>query len=170
MLIKAADLAARDVQHIDAWHIRIAGDTNAIRSVGLAMGKRLPSADLRAHVAEYVCGIDLRELHHKLCYAKTHAYHVLSKKPFWHFVFHASADHDPCHQMIRVYASCIRGLHRPKLLHLRRALKAHRRVSQKAFCHKRVEWAAKSLEICESTCNVAISNDHPLSSILQCMP
>jgi len=170
MLIKAADLAARGVQHIDAWHIRIAEDTNAIRSVGLALGKRLPSADVRAHIAEYVCRTDLRELHRKLCYVKTHAYHVLSKKPFWHCVFDADAEGDPCHQMIRVYAHSIRGLHRPKLFHLRHTLKLHRRVSQRAFCHKRVEWATKSLEICEATCNVAISNDHPLSSMLQCMP
>ena len=105
-----------------------------------------------------------------MCYVKTQAYHVLSKKPFWHYVFDADAEDDPCHQMIRVYANSIRGLHRPKLFHLRHALKLHRRVSQKAFCHKRVEWATKSLGICESTCNVAIPNDHPLSSMLQCMP
>ena len=170
MLIKAADLAARDVQHIDAWHIRIARDTHAIRSVGLALSKRLPSADIRAHIAKYVCRSDLRELHRRLCYLKTQAYHVLSKKPLWHCVSDADAEGDPCHQMIRVYAHSIRGLHRPKLFHLRHSLKMHRRVNQKAFCYKRVEWATKSLETCESTCSVAISNDHPLSSMLKRMP
>ena len=169
MLIKAADLATRGVDVLDVWHIRVAGDTNAIRAVGLALGKRLPSADVRAHIAEYVCRTDLRQLHRQLCYVKTHAYHVLSKKPFWQFVFDANAEDDPCHQMIRVYANSIRGSHRPKLLHLRHALRLHRRVSQKAFCHTRVKWATKSLDICESTCKVDISNDHPLSSVLQCM-
>ena len=36
MLIEATDLATRDIHVLDVWHIRVAMDTNAIRSVGLA--------------------------------------------------------------------------------------------------------------------------------------
>ena len=171
MLIEATDLATRDIHVLDVWHIRVAMDTNAIRSVGLALGKRLPSADIRAHVAEYACATDLRELHRRLCYVKSRAYHVLSKQPFWHCVLGADAgDETPCDQMLRVYAKSIRGLHRPKLLHLRHALKMHLRVSHRSFCHRRARWATKSIEICEASCGVTLSNDHPLSTMLQCLP
>ena len=171
MLIKATDLATRDIDVIDAYQIQIAGDTNAIRSVALALGKRLPSADVRAQIAEYVCATDLRELHRRLCYVKSNAYHVLSKREFWHCVIGAASDEDDIvNQMVRVYAIHMRRLHRPKLFHLRYALKLHRRVGQRSFCHNRVRWAAKSLDICESACNVKISNDHPLSCMLQCCP
>jgi hypothetical protein len=170
MLIKATDLATRDLEILDVWHIRLAADTDAIRSVGLAFGKRLPSADVRAHIAEYACATDLCELHRRLCHVKSNAYHVLSKQPFWHCVFDADAEDDTCHQMIRIYAHAIRGLHRPKLFHLKHTLKMHRRVSQRSFCHRRVRWAGKSIDICEATCGVTISNEHPLSSMLQSLP
>ena len=171
MLIEATDLATRDVAVLDVWHARVAADTDAICSVGLAFAKKLPSADIRAHVAEFACATDLRELHRRLCHVKTHAYHTLSKQPFWHCIFSADADDDtPCAQMIRVYAQSIRGLHRPKLLNLRHNLKLHRRVSQRAFCHKRARWATKSIDVCEASCGVSISNDHRLSTMLQCLP
>ena len=170
MLIKAADLVTRDLDVMDLFDIRLAADTNAIRSVGLAFGKKLSSADVRAHIAEYVCGTDLRELHRRLCYVKSGAYHVLSKQPFWQCVFDLDNEDDACQQMIRVYKHAIRDSHRPKLFHLRRTLKMHRRVSQRSFCHKRVLWTTKSIDICEATCGVTISNDHPLSSMLQCLP
>ena len=171
MLIKAADLATRDVNVLDLWRIRLAADTDAIISVGLAFSKRLPSADIRAHVADYVYATDLRELHRRLCYVKSHAYHVLSKQPFWHRVFDADTENDnTCHQMTRVYLNSIHGFHRPKLLHLRHTLKLHRRVSQRSFCHRRARWATKSIDICEASSHVTMSNDHPLSSMLQCLP
>ena len=171
MLIEAADLVTRDVHVLDVWHMRVAADTHGIRSVGLAFGKRLPSADIRAHIADYVCASDLRELHRRLCYVKSQTYHMLSKPPFWQFVFDTSNETDACHQMIRVYANAVRGSHRPKLLHLRHTLRLHRHVSKRSFCHKRAMWATKSIDMCEASCGVNISNsDHPLSSMLQCLP
>ena len=171
MLIEATDLAMRDIDVLDAWHIRVALDTNVIRSIGLVFAKRVPSADVRAHIADYACATDLRQLHRRLCHVKSHAYHVLSKQPFWHCVLGADGGDDtPCSQMIRVYANSIRGLHRPKLLHLRHTLRVHLRVSHKSFCHRRAGWATKSIEVCEASCGVNISNDHPLSTMLQGLP
>ena len=171
MLIEATDLAIRDVDVLDAWHIRVAMDTNIIRSVGLVFAKSLPSADVRAHITDYACATDLRQLHRRLCHVKSHAYHVLSKRPFWHCVPGANPEDDtPCNRMIRVYAKSLRGLHRPKLLHLRHALRLHRRVSKRAFCNKRAWWAAKSIDACEASCGVALYNDHPLSTMLKGLP
>ena len=164
-LVQATGLLTKDLEAVDLWHIKIATDTSFIRSAGATLRKRLPS-DVRALILEFGCDSDLRELHRNLCRTKSYYYHVLAKPLFWHCLYDAQSE-DTCHQMIGVYIHTVRGLHQPKLNYLTRALIKHRGAAGEAFCNLRREWCNRSVEICDLASRMRVSNDHPLSTMLQ---